>query len=81
VYAPPPEPAAAQEPPPRPTIEMAVAAFMADARNRGNGEATQYKKRVVFESGETGLKRFCANKGIRFLAELDLNTIRKWRGT
>jgi integrase/recombinase XerD len=80
-YAPPPDPAAAPEPPLRPTVEMAVAAFMADARDRGNCEATQYKKRVVFESGETGLKRFCAKKGFRFLAELDLNAIREWRGT
>jgi hypothetical protein len=33
-----------------PTVTMAVAAFMADARDRGNSQATVYKKHVVFES-------------------------------
>jgi hypothetical protein len=28
---------------------MAVASFMADAKDRGNSEATFYKKRLVFE--------------------------------
>ena len=61
---------------PRPTVTMAVAAFMADARDRGNSEATVYKKHVVFESA---LLRFCVGKGIRFLSELDLSTLREWR--
>src|SRR5437870_4097277 len=60
----------------RPTVEQAVTAFMADAIDRGNSEATTYKKKVVFEKL---LKRFCAEKGIRFLSELDLNTLREWR--
>src|ERR1035438_5377402 len=61
---------------PRPTVTMAVAAFMADARDRGNSEATVYKKHVVFESA---LLRFCVGKGIRFPSELDLSTLREWR--
>ncbi|MEO8594184.1 MAG: site-specific integrase [Candidatus Solibacter sp.] len=61
---------------PLPTVTMAVAAFMADSRDRGNSVATVYKKHVVFESA---LLRFCVAKGIRFLSELDLSTIREWR--
>jgi hypothetical protein len=57
-----------------PTVTMAVAAFMADARDRGNSEATVYKKHVVFESA---LLRFCVGMGIRFLSELDLSTLRE----
>ena len=41
-----------------------------------NSEATVYKKHVVFESA---LLRFCVGKGIRFLSELDLSTLREWR--
>jgi integrase len=74
-YAPIPEPAAAPEPE-RPSVEMAVSAYMADGRDRGNSEATIRKKRTVFESSLMG---FCRNKGIRFLYELNLNTIREWR--
>jgi hypothetical protein len=55
---------------------MAVAAFIAAARDRGNWEATVYKKHVVFESA---LLRFRADQGIRFVSELDLNTVREWR--
>jgi integrase/recombinase XerD len=57
---------------------MAVSQFMSDGRTRGNSEATLSKKRVVFEKSLIG---FCAEKGIRFLSELDLNTLREWRGT
>jgi integrase/recombinase XerD len=75
-------PVPAMEPKPtapsRPTIEAAEAAFMADAKDRGDSEATLYKKHVVFEKL---LERFCADKGIRFLSELDLNTVREWRST
>jgi integrase/recombinase XerD len=35
----------------------------------------------VIPSQTTSLLRYCDQKGIRFLAELDLNTIRDWRGT
>jgi hypothetical protein len=69
----------ASEPEARPpSVVMAVAAFMADAKDRGNGEATTSKKRLVFEKLLLG---FCAGKGIRFLSELDLNTLREWRST
>jgi integrase len=76
-YAPITEPTAATEPE-RPTVQMAVSSFMADGKDRGNSAATLSKKRVVFEKS---LLQFCANKGIRFLSELDLNTMREWRGT
>ena len=75
VHASAPDPAAEPDEP-LPTVEVAVAAFMADARDRGNSTATVYKKHVVFESA---LLRFCAAKGIRFVSELDLNTVREWR--
>jgi integrase/recombinase XerD len=75
-YAQAPADPAAKPEAPIPTVEMAVAAFMADARDRGNSVATVYKKHVVFESA---LLRFCACKGIRFVSELDLNTVREWR--
>jgi integrase len=61
-----------------PSVEMAVAAFMADAKDRGNSEATFYKKRLVFEKL---LRAFCEQKGIRFLSEMDLNALREWRST
>jgi hypothetical protein len=61
---------------PWPTIEMAVSAFLADGQDRGNSDATIYKKRIIVERL---LKRFCIEKGIRFLSELDLNTLRESR--
>ena len=61
---------------PRPTVEMAVSAFVADAKDRGNSEATLYKKGILFERL---LPKFCALKGIRFVSELDLGTLREWR--
>jgi hypothetical protein len=76
------------------TVERAVAAFMADSRDRGNSDATLQKKATVFErrtardpknrerlipSQATSLLRHCDQKGIRFLSELDLNTVRDWR--
>jgi len=76
-YAPITEPTAPTEPE-RPTVQMAVSSFMADGKDRGNSTATLSKKRVVFEKS---LLQFCAKKGILFLSELDLNTIREWRGT
>jgi len=56
----------------KPTVEMAVSTFMKDALDRGNSEATVYKKKVVFEKL---LKRFCKEKGIRFLSELGLECL------
>jgi hypothetical protein len=77
-------------------VERAVAAFMADSRDCGNSEATLHKKGGIFErrmardpknreslvaAQTTSLLRYCDHKGIRFLAELDLNAIRDWRAT
>jgi integrase/recombinase XerD len=80
-----------------PTVEMAVAAYMSDSRDRGNGEASLYKKATVFERTEihnprdrygakiqtdtTSLLWFCREKGIRFLSELTLATVREWRSS
>lgn len=92
-YAPP--SAAAEPEAPRPTVEMAVAAYMADSRDRGNGEASLYKKAGIFERTEIvnpkdrrgakipsdtmSLLSFCRDKGIRFLAELTLPMLSEWR--
>lgn len=92
-----PTPATAEPEPVLPTVEMAVAAYMADSRDRGNGEATLYKKATVFERTEitnpkdrtgnkipadtTSLLWFCRGKGIRFLAELTLPVLSEWRST
>jgi hypothetical protein len=51
---------------------------MADARDRGNGEPMTYKKHLVFEKL---FLEFCTGKGIRFVAELDVNSLREWRST
>jgi integrase len=83
--------------PPRPTVQMAVNAFMADSRDRGNSPPTLQKKATIFErrtardpknpsgpprpSSATSLLWFCDQKGIRFLSELDLSAVREWRGT
>ena len=69
----------ASEPEPaRPTVEIAIAAYIQAAKDRGISEATMYKKRLVFEKL---LPAYCATKGIRFLSELDLNALLEWRGT
>jgi integrase len=75
-YAPP--VTAAEPEPSRPTVQQAVVAFMADAKDRGNGDATTGKKKLIFEKL---LMRFCAEKGIRFLSELELPALREWRNT
>jgi hypothetical protein len=83
--------------PPRPTVESSIAAYMADARDRGNGEASLYKKATVFErtvianprdrggvkisANTTSLLWFCRDKGIRFLSELTLPVLCEWRST
>ena len=75
------------------TVEWAVAAFMADSRDRGNSVATLQKKAPIFErrmardpnnseglipSQATSLLRSCDEKGTRFPPELDLNAVRDW---
>ncbi|MBV8729285.1 MAG: tyrosine-type recombinase/integrase [Acidobacteriia bacterium] len=83
--------------PPRPTVEAAVAAYMLDARDRGNGEASLYKKETVFErtviinpkdrsgakipANTASLLGFCRDRGIRFLSELTLPVLSEWRST
>ena len=64
--------------PPEPTVEAAIAAYLKAAKDLGISEATMYKKRLVF--GKL-LPAFCAEKGIRFLSELDLAAMQEWRGT
>lgn len=80
-----------------PSIEMAVRAYMADARDRGNSDATLYKKATVFErtsitnprdrdgskipTNTTSLLWFSRDKGIRFLSELTLPMLCDWRAT
>ena len=67
-----PAPASRAEPEaPLPSVEMAVAAFMADAKDRGNSVATLYKKRVVFETACWGS---APAKGIRFVSRIGLST-------
>src|SRR5579862_920694 len=45
-----PAPTTANEPEaPIPTVEMAVAAYLADSRDRGNGDAAMEKKTAVFQ--------------------------------
>jgi integrase/recombinase XerD len=83
--------------PPCPTVEMAVAAYMADARDRGNSEATLSKKATVFErtlitdpKNRNGSKTpahtasllwYCRDKGMRFVSELTLPVLGDWRST
>jgi len=61
-----------------PTVEAAIVAYMKAACDRGISEATLYKKRLVFD---TLLRAFCANKGIRFLNEMDLSQWQEFRST
>jgi integrase len=61
-----------------PTVNAAIDAYMTAARDRGISEATMYKKRLVFDKL---LRAFCADKGIRFLKEMDLSQWQEFRGT
>ena len=62
----------------KPTVEMAVAAYLKAAKDRRLLKVTQDKKRLVFEKK---LLPFCAEKGIRFVDELTLGIVQEWRGT
>jgi len=62
----------------RPTVDMAISAYLKAAKDRGISEATHYKKRLVFNKL---LRTFCADKGIRFVSELGLAALQEWRGT
>lgn len=78
------------------TVAEAVDAYMTDAKDRNNGEASLYKKEGIFrrrlcsnpkdKAGEKieargmSLLAFCERKGIRFVQELTLAVLREWRG-
>ncbi len=62
----------------RPTVEVAVAAYLKAAKDRKLLGVTLDKKRLVFDKR---LLAFCAEKGIRFVSELTLAAVQEWRGT
>lgn len=63
--------------PQRATLEHACNAFIQDAESRGLREASLYKYRLLFRR----LQGFATNEGIRFLNEIDLDTLRRFRST
>ena len=74
-------PIAEPTPPPEqdlPTVETAVAEYLTDARLNGNAQATLDKKVTILNRQ---LLPYCKEKGIRFVSELDTNTIRDFRST
>jgi integrase len=77
-FAPVAEKAEAEPEPELPTIERAVKAYIADATDRNNAEATLQKKKLVYEKL---LLRFAREKGLRFLSELTLAMLQEWRST
>lgn len=60
------------------TVETAVSSYMDTARSRGNGDATLYKKTIILERQ---LIKFCQEKGIRFVTELDAATMSDFRSS
>ena len=64
--------------PERTTVKTAVSSYLETARARGNGEATLYKKQIILERQ---LIAFCEDRGIRFISELDANTMSDFRST
>jgi integrase/recombinase XerD len=63
------------------TIEQGIAAYIADATERGNAGSTLEKKGNIFTTGPQSLRKFALNKGLRFLSELTIVLVREWRGT
>jgi integrase/recombinase XerD len=59
----------------RVTIEVATEAFIRDAEARGLRTASIYKYKLLFKQ----MKAFAENHGIRFLSELDVETLRTFR--
>jgi len=57
------------------TIVEASEKFLEDARSRELADATLYKYRLLFRQLET----FASKEGLRYLAELDLEMLRKFR--
>jgi len=66
------------ETPELPTLDTAIKAYIQAARDRGISEATLYKKRLVFDKL---LRAFCAEKGIRFVRELELGRLQEFRAS
>lgn len=59
------------------TIEQATELFLEDASARELREATLYKYRLLFRQ----LQTFAADHGLRYLMELDLERLRKFRAS
>ena len=57
------------------TIEAATDAFLRDAQARELRESSIYKYRLLFKQ----LKAFADDKGIRFISECDVETLRRFR--
>lgn len=69
---------ASEPPPPDPiSVSKAWEDFIADARDRNLREATVYKYDLLSRQ----MKRFADDQGVRFLRELDLPMLRKFRAT
>lgn len=73
------------------TVEAACAEFLLDAEARNLREPSLYKYKLLFDGAKQkpekqtgqvrspGLKEFAADYGVRFLRELDLQMVRKFR--
>jgi len=59
------------------SIAQACQDFLSDAEARGLRDSTRYKYRLLFEQ----MKTFGRERGIRYLSELDLPTLRKFRAS
>jgi hypothetical protein len=60
-----------------PTVDKAISAYLQAARDQSVSAATVDKKHLVFDKL---LRAFCAEKGIRFVKELDLAAMQELRG-
>jgi integrase/recombinase XerD len=69
--------AAGENQPKRTTIETATDAFIHDAEARGLRPPSVYKYKLLFKQ----LKAFAADKGLRYITECDIETLRKFRET
>lgn len=61
----------------RTTIEEATQAFIQDAEARGLRPPSVYKYKLLFKQ----LKAFALDKGVRYITECDIETLRKFRET
>jgi integrase/recombinase XerD len=67
--------ASGKSPDKRASVTEATDSFIRDAEARGLRESSLYKYRLLFKQ----LKSFAEEKGLRFLAEFDVDTLRKFR--